>query len=757
VRKSLLAIIPAAVLLVGVGASRAQSQVSREEWGAVAASVEIIRDTYGVPHIYGPTDASVVFGAAYAQAEDNWWQVEDNFVRSIGRGAELYGESALVDDYLVRAMEIAALSREEYRASTPQMRAMYDAYAAGFNHYLRTHPETGVRLLTEIEPWYTLAMIRFKYHHNEYLSYARLNSEDTAMLMAAPGVVVAKTSGPGFEDGGAALAFQREISPNGERALGSNQVALSGTHTGTGSPMLLINPHVSFFGLSQYWEVHLVSEEGLEFSGQGRFGFMLPYMGHSTFLGWGYTDNYSDIGDLYWEHFDNEDAPLEYRYETDRRVATEWTEDIGVLSSDGRVEQVTATFRKTHHGPIVGLRAGSDGVVRPLAARLAKLEEGGWFAQWHAQMMARSLPDWKRAASVLSVAYQNTMYADRDGNILYLYNAAVPRRNATFNWLEPVDGSDPATEWDGYHSLEELPQFLNPESSWLQNTNSDPMRASDGLNRTRADFPSYMVGPEPHNARAVSATRIMRELADPGGRTLMDFAQAVLDTRMSAADREIPPLLDEFAELQASGAARADRLIEPIAVITNWNHEAETASVATTLFVGWAQARQASRGGDPVGEQSSGTDAYPRIAALERAIHDLEQAWGTWRKPWGEVNRAQRPDASGTLPFDDALPSVAVPAAPGWLGSFFTYHTRTAPGGHIGYGVHGNSFVKVISFGEVIEARSILTFGASGNPASSHYFDQAPLYGQKMFKPAWFSRGAVEANAERIYRLREIN
>jgi len=213
---------------------------------------------------------------------------------------------------------------------------------------------------------------------------------------------------------------------------------------------------------------------------------------------------------------------------------------------------------------------------------------------------------------------------------------------------------------------------------------------------------------------------------------------------MSEADNQIPDLLEEFESLGTTGAARADALRGPVTELAEWNHEASTTSVATTLFVGWAQAMQMPREAD--------SDPFPRLAALERATEQLEDAWGTWEKPWGEVNRAQRPDASGTLPFNDALPSVAVPAAPGWLGSFFTYHTTTAPGGHIGYGVHGNSFVKAVSFSESIEARSILTFGSSGHPDSPHYFDQVRLYGQKMFKPAWFSREAVEANAERTYR-----
>ncbi len=139
------------------------------------------------------------------------------------------------------------------------------------------------------------------------------------------------------------------------------------------------------------------------------------------------------------------------------------------------------------------------------------------------------------------------------------------------------------------------------------------------------------------------------------------------------------------------------------------------------------------------------------MTSLERAVDRLEAAWGTWRVSWGQVNRAQRPDASGSVPFDDLLASVAVAGAPGFLGSFFTFNARFPNGGRVGYGVHGNSFVKVIEFAPEIRAGSILTFGASGHTESPHYFDQAPLYAAKRFKPAWFSRSDVEANAERTY------
>ncbi|MGH7540084.1 MAG: penicillin acylase family protein, partial [Gemmatimonadota bacterium] len=626
--------------------------------------VTIQRDEWGVPHIYAPTDASVVFGAAYAQAEDNWAQVAENFLRATGRGAEILGEEALLDDYLARALEIPRRSMEEYERAPAQMRALYDAYAAGFNHWRATHPDAGPEgedgrpLLPRVEPWHTLALIRFKYHHNEYLGYAGLDRDEMVRWFerarvepeegaSGPGLSTPSVSSPtssflasasatgSSSPSYSSLAFDRALSPDGTSATGSNEWALAGSRTASGAPMLLINPHVSFFGLSQYTEAHLHSDEGLVFSGLTRFGFMLPYMGNSDVLGWAYTDNYGDYNDLYWLTLDEEDGA--HRYGDGWRELRRWTERIVVAprAGDGRArtgvggepdtdrgeeegagpERRTYRFAASHHGPIVGI----DDEGRPLAARLSKLDEGGWFEQWYAMMRARSHEEWLAAVARLNVPYMNTMYADRDGNIHYIYNHAVPRRSTAYDWSEPVDGSDPGAEWDGYHGLDELPQVVNPASGWLQNTNSDPLRAAPDAGLRRKDFPRYMIGSESQNARAVSSVRVLEGLH---GITLDDFARAVLDTRLSAVDELLPPLLEDLRE-------GFDRLEGPARVLREWDGRTSVESVAATLFARWAEEMGRRPG-------SAGAD---RVGALEKVIAALERDWGTWEVPWGEVNR----------------------------------------------------------------------------------------------------------------------
>ncbi|MFQ5641042.1 MAG: penicillin acylase family protein [bacterium] len=456
-------------------------------------------------------------------------------------------------------------------------------------------------------------------------------------------------------------------------------------------------------------------------------------MGNNGHLGWAYTDNYGDHGDLYLEEFNSEETA--YRYGDDWRELTSWTDTIKVLTGSD-LEPRTFQFKKTHHGPALGIT--EDG--RPLAVRLAKLDEGGWFEQWYGMMRANSLKEWRASMELLNVPYMNTMYADRDGNILYIYNHAIPRRSLAYDWTQPVDGSDPGTEWDGYHSLDELPQFLNPASGYLQNTNSSPFVATDRIEVGPGDFPKYMVGKETDNRRAQNSRRVLRELDNL---TLESFAAAVLDRRLIAADEWLDDLFLAYEAAKGVNPASVAVLASPIAALRNWDRVATKASVPTTLFVLWTEIVNPDR----VKE----TEQW--IEALTQVVEELKSDWGTWEIPWGEVNRIQRPDAAGHLPFLDTLQSRPVAGAPGWLGSVFTFHARPIEGGKRRYGVHGNSFVKVVEFTPQVQARSVFVFGQSGDPASQHYFDQAALYSANEFKPAWFSRAEVEAQAQRTYYL----
>ena len=686
----------------------------------MARSVTITRDTYGVPHIYGPTDASVVFGHAYAQAEDNFEQIEYNTLYAVGRSAELRGERDLWDNLLARAFEIARLSRDEYARATPQMRALYDAYAAGLNYYMERNPERRSKLIERFEPWHTLAMLRARYWLAEFIWETGLQRRE--LKIGNLKFAGAETRGPGQ----ATLAVREE--PGGrfaERVQGSNMWALAPARTAAGHALLFINPHVGFFGPYTYYEAHLESEEGLRFSGTGRHGFPFPYIGHNDRLGWSHTDNYFDHGDLYAEVFDHPDDALAYKYGDGYRRATDWTETVQVLR-DGRLHERRITFRKTHHGPVVGER---DGL--PLAVKLAKAEVGGWYDQWYAMARARNLTEFRSALDRVAIPYMNIVYADVDGNIFYIYNGIVPRRSSEFDWRKAVDGSDPRTEWQGYHAARELPQLLNPATGYLQNTNSTPFTVTTGVTLDRADFPRYMIGNEGDNGRAQMSRRILTERERF---TFEQWTQAATDTRVQAADDALPLLKAAFDSLKLRAADRAASLQPQVDALLAWDRRSTTSSTAMTLFYGMMNL---SAGG------------HALLDGLERAVAALQQDWGTASVPWGEVNRLQRRHWTGAEPFSADSMSLPVPGAPGWLGIIYVFNSRKQ--GARQFGTAGNSYVSVIEFAPRVRARSIVYFGQSSDPASPHYFDQAHLYARGQFKPAWFHRDEVQANARRTY------
>src|SRR5262249_13633757 len=358
------------------------------------------------------------------------------------------------------------------------------------------------------------------------------------------------------------LTARRAAKPQGERAVelsedraadqwegtGSNAWAIAPSKTASGHAMLFINPHQPFFGMSQYYEAHLHSEEGLNFSGLTKFGFPFLYIGHNEFLGWSLTNDYPDLEDVYEEKFDDPAHPTAYRYGDRYRVANQWTENLRIKTPAGIVEK-TFLFRGTHHGPILAVRDG-----KPLAVKLAKLAEGGWLDEWFAMSKARSFEEFKKALSRVNQGYDNVVYADREGNIFYLHDGTVPRRSTKFDWSKPVDGSNPETEWQGYHAMEELPQVTNPRSGFVQSCNSTPLQTSTEDNTDKSRFPKYMLDGETDNGRAQISRRI---LSSKSKWTVDEFARAAFDTTVIRAETEIPALVELWERLKAEDAPRA--------------------------------------------------------------------------------------------------------------------------------------------------------------------------------------------------------
>ncbi len=700
----------------------------------LARSVTIYRDTFGVPHVYGRTDASVVFGLMYAQAEDNFRQLEEDHINKLGRAAEVYGQSRLAGDLMARLFETNRRARDEYKSLSPPMRKLCDAYAAGINYYLERHPEVRPRLINRFESWF-------------------------ALISGAPSVaslgITAQEIRTLFKELPAAPP-QNQSSGESDEAEGSNMWAISPQKSASGHALLFINPHVGFFGGGQRYEAHLHSKQGLNISGFAMLGSPYIWSGHNETLGWSHTNSGADTTDVFIETFDKPQNSLAYRYGNDYRDAIEWTDEIRV-NNQGNVETKRFTFRKTHHGAIVALRAGKS-----LAVNAASVEVSGkLFEQKWTMARARSLNEFKSAMAQRRLTGSNTIYADRQGNIFYIHGNAMPRRSAKFDWAKPVDGGNPETDWRGLHELSELPQVLNPSSGFIQNCNSTPFLTSTSDNPERSKFPVYMA-PDLDTPRAQMSRRI---LSSKEKFTFEEWAHASLDTHLILAETMVPELILIWEKLRKSDAAKANKLAEPITVLKSWDYNSRIDSVPTTLFMLYFEQLQrvnreriAQRTGNAtlaptmLGEQLNKIDTATKIAAFEKALNDLRNDYGKWQVAWGEINRLQRIHSSGTLEkFDDAKRSVPVPGASGLAGSLFTFNTRRDAGQKRRYGISGNSYLSVVEFSPRVKRRSLLVFGQSADPKSPHFFDQAELYSTKQYKPAWFELKEIKRNLERSY------
>lgn len=693
-------------------------------WEARAANTTIIRDDFGVPHIYGKTDADAVFGLLYAQCEDDFMRVERNYIWAIGRLAEVEGEKSLYSDLRARLFMSEAEARAAYDSSPGWLKELCDAFADGANYYLHTHPEVKPMLLTHFEPWMPF-----------YFSEGSIGGDIERVSTRDIEAFYANMDAPEDEK----TSYLQSL----EEPQGSNGIAISGKLTSSGNTLLLINPHTTFYFRP---EVHVVSEEGLNAYGAVTWGQFFVYQGFNEKTGWMHTSGRTDVIDEFVEEIQEKDGSLQYKYGEEWRPVTET--DVTLNYKDGdSLRQKSFRMYRTHHGPVTHQIDGKW-VATALMWEPAKALE-----QSYVRTKKSNHDEFMEMMQIRTNSSNNTVYADASGNIAYYHGNFIPVRDTRFNYTQPVDGSDPATDWQGLHELEDNIILLNPENGWIQNCNSTPFTAAGAYSPKKEDYPYYMA-PEEENFRGIHATRM---LEGSGDFTMEKLLELAYDSQLPAFEQLIPGLVKAYDSKPSSNPA----MKEAVDVLRSWDFRTSVKSVAMTLAHYYAT--QYLRDGDAPSALSFidrvnyfGTEspAAERLEIFSTVLDKLEADFGTWKMPWGEVNRFQRLSNELIPRFDDNSPSIPVGFASGNWGSLAAFGMRGAVEGNPKkiYGTRGNSFVAVVEFGEKVKAKSILAGGQSGDPNSPHFYDQAQRYADINFKDVAYYREDVEKRAVRTYK-----
>ncbi len=698
---------------------------------AAAQDATITRDDWGIAHVHGKTDADAVFGMAYAQAEDDFNRVETNYLNALGRLAEAEGEAAIWQDLRMKLFIDPAELQRLYAGSPDWLRKLMDAWAAGLNHYLATHPEVKPRVITRFEPWMALSF-------SEGSIGGDIERVSLKQLAAFYG-----------NDPAAAIAFV-EDPPSWAEPTGSNGIAIAPKLTAGGNALLLINPHTSFFFRS---ELHMSSDEGLDAYGAVTWGQFFIYQGFNKHVGWMHTSSGVDVVDEFAETIVRDGGKPAYRHGEELRPVTTREIVVPYRTAGGTMAQRTFTAYFTHHGPIV--RAQDDKwIATALMNTPLKALQQSWL-----RTRATDLASYMQVAELKANSSNNTLFASDKGEIAYLHPQFIPVRDDRFDYTKPVDGSDPATDWKGLHAIADAPNVLNPPNSWVMNTNNWPYSAAAEYSPKQADYPRYMdtFGENPRGIHSIELLTGMRDA------TLPSLIADAYDSWLPAFDQLLPVLIADYDAL-ADGDARKASLAGPIALLRDWDHRWGIASMPTSLAVFWGDALWDEVAGKARTEGLSVYDymatkagAQARLSALSGAVDRLQQDFGSWGTAWGEINRYQRNDGAIVQVFDDAKPSIPVPFTSARWGSLASFGAHRWPGTKRYYGTSGNSFVAVVEFGEKVSARAVAAGGESGDPASPHFNDQAERYSTGNLRQVYFWPGQLEGHVERTYRVSDQN
>ncbi len=713
-RTTLRSLLTATLLLAPVALSAQPAQ-----WKKQAARVTIIRDQWGIAHVYGKSDADAVFGMVYAQAEDDFNRVETNYITAMGRTAEVEGEGALWRDLRMKLFIDTLDMKAKYAESPAWLKSLMNSFADGLNYYLATHPQVKPKLLTKFEPWMALTFTEGSIGGD----IAGVNAGGIEQFYAPR--MGMTPAGPSREE------LDAEFEPR--EPTGSNGFAIAPKNTANGHALLLINPHTDHYFRP---EIHVNSEEGLKAYGAVTWGQFFIYQGFNDKNGWMHTTGGGDVADEYQLTVTERDGKVFYQYAGGEREMTAKRVVLPYKTAAG-LQRKTVTAYFSHQGPIIRSDNGKWVAVRLMQEPIKAL------MQSFGRTKTSDFASYKKVMELRTNSSNNTVYADANGTIAFVNGDFIPKRNPKYDYTRPVDGGTPDTEWQGLHAIDETIMLVNPATGWLYNTNNWPFTAAGPNSPKIGEYPKYMSQYQDENARGIHAIGVLNGRTDF---TVDKLIAAAYDSYLPAFATLLPPLIAAWDALPGTDSLRI-ALTEPITTLRQWDYRYALSSVAMSL----ANAYGEEMGRVSRSNRNASRDNAAMLGALARVTTKLTGDFGTWNTPWGEINRFQRLDGRITAVYDDAKPSIPVPFASSNWGSLAAFSQNGVRNTKRIYGNRGNSFVAVVEFGPRIVAKTSLAGGVSGDPASPYFMNQAEDYAKGQFKSVHYYRDDVEKNAKRTY------
>ena len=461
-----------------------------------------------------------------------------------------------------------------------------------------------------------------------------------------------------------------------------------------------------------------------------------------------HTSTYTDVMDEFVEKVQKNENGLSYTFGHEQapvktiNINLEYKENEEIKSKEFKIY-------RTHHGPITQSINGN------WVATAMMWDPINALIQSYTRTKQSGHKEFRKMMDIRTNSSNNTVYADAQGNIAYYHGNFIPKRDIKYDYTKPVDGSDPATNWQGLHTVDESIVVVNPVNGWIQNCNSTPFTSAGKYSPKVKDYPGYM-SINRETFRGVHAVKVLK---NANNLTLDSLINLAYDPFLPAFEVLIPGLIAAYDQ-----SSTPDKAIkEAIEVLRKWDFSVSKESVAMSLAQYYGNEYR-QKGQSPNGLSFMEKFAYygskspkkERLAIFKEAIAKLTADFGQWNTPWGEINRYQRIDGQIRQPFNDGKSSLPVGLASGRWGALASYGARSYNNTKRIYGTSGNSFVAVVEFGDKVKAKTLLAGGQSGNPDSPHFADQAQRYIDVQFKDVAYYREDVEKRAKISYHPGEL-